>query len=100
MPMPAIKAESASCSTVEDAPPNKAVPSSASPSIEISSRTSPPPKPKHLPFEAIPENVPKLKQFIIDSFSSSAFNNTTDPFPALSTPPAKIHVKTRCSTLC
>ena len=56
-------------------------------------RTPPPSKPQNLPYEPISENIPKLKQYIIDSFASSAFNNTATPFPAPSTPPAQIHLK-------
>ena len=55
-------------------------------------RTSPPP-PKVLPYPPTPENIPMLKQYIIDSFNTSAFNNSDVPFPALSAPPFKLHLK-------
>ena len=41
---------------------------------------------------SINENVPKLKQYILDQFSSIAFN-TSRPFPAMDTTPACIHLK-------
>ncbi len=51
-----------------------------------------PNKPQQIPFEPIAENIPALKNFILKSFSKSAFN-CQKPFPALSTPPARIHLK-------
>ena len=50
-------------------------------------------QPAKIPFEPIPENIPKLKQFLIDKFSKSAFNADDNPFPALSTPPFEVHLK-------
>ena len=52
----------------------------------------PPKKYAHLPYPATNENVPKLKQYILDQFSSIAFN-TSRPFPAMDTTPAHIHLK-------
>ena len=52
----------------------------------------PPEKPAHLLYSATNENVPKLKQYILDQFSSRAFN-TSSPFPAMDTTPAHIHLK-------
>ena len=54
--------------------------------------TPPPPKPKQLPFPATEANVPKLKQYILEKFETSAFNKSS-PFPAMNTPPAHIHLK-------
>ena len=58
-----------------------------------SNREAPPPKPSQIPFPPTPENVPKLKKYIVDKFSKSAFNADDTPFPALSTPPFKVHLK-------
>ena len=55
-------------------------------------RQPPPDKPAHLPYPATNENVPKLKQYILDQFSSSAFNSSS-PFLAMDTTPAHIHFK-------
>ena len=55
-------------------------------------RLPPPPKPTQLPFPPTHENIPLLKNFILDSFISSAFNRSK-PFPKLSTPPAHIHLR-------
>ena len=51
-----------------------------------------PKRPQELPFKPVAENIPALKSFILKSFSESAFNRQK-PFPALSTPPAHIHLK-------
>jgi hypothetical protein len=53
---------------------------------------SPPKRPTTIPFHPCHENIPKLKQYIIDSFADSVFNKNP-PFPKLSTPPAHIHLK-------
>ena len=55
-------------------------------------RQPPPKKHAHLPYLATNENVPKLKQYILDQFSFIAFN-TSRPFPAMDTTPAHIHLK-------
>ena len=55
-------------------------------------RTAPPRRPTKMPFEPVPENVPKLKKYILDQFASSTFNRSA-PFPEMKTPPARIHLK-------
>ena len=40
-------------------------------------RTSAPEPPLELPFEPVTENVPKLKEWLIGQFASSAFNKCT-----------------------
>ena len=52
----------------------------------------PPQPPSQLPYPPTPENVPKLEAYIRQKFANSAFNNSP-PFPSLSGPPAKIHLK-------
>lgn len=44
-------------------------------------RTQPPDRPNNLPFLATPENNPKLEEYILNKFSSSAFNKSA-LFPA------------------
>ena len=56
-------------------------------------RTPPPTRPNCLPFAPISENVPQLKQYIVKSFASSAFNSSDVPFPALPPPHAKLYLK-------
>ena len=51
-----------------------------------------PAKPSNLPVAPIEENIPKLRKYLIDCFASSVFNQQK-PFPKLSTPPARIHLK-------
>ena len=52
----------------------------------------PPEKPAHLPYPETNENVLKLKQYILDQFSLSAFN-TSSSFLAMDTTPAYIYLK-------
>ena len=51
-----------------------------------------PTKPGKIPFLPKLENIAKLKEYLIQSFSSTAFNKTK-PFPKLNAPPAHIHLK-------
>ena len=56
-------------------------------------RTTPPPRPQRLPYAPTAKNIPKLKQYIVNSFASSAFNNTDVPFPSLKQEPFKLYLK-------
>ena len=56
-----------------------------------SSRTVPS-RPSVIPFTPSEENIPKLKEYLLDKFARSSFNRDK-PFPKLSTPPAHIHLK-------
>ena len=51
-----------------------------------------PSRPATLPFEPTEENVPKLKQYLLDQFSQTTFNRD-GPFPSMDTKPAHIHLK-------
>ncbi len=51
-----------------------------------------PQRPAVIPLEPTEDNIPGLKQYLLDSFAHSTFNKTP-PFPKLSTPPATIHLK-------
>jgi hypothetical protein len=55
-------------------------------------RTVPPAKPTRLPFPPTEENIPRLKQYILDKFETSAFNSSA-PFPCMPGPPAHIHLQ-------
>ena len=54
-------------------------------------RACPPPQPEKLPYPPLEENIPKLEQYLQDKFRDTAFNRTS-PFPAMSMPPAYIHL--------
>ena len=54
-------------------------------------RACPPPQPEKLPCPPLEENIPKLEQYLRDKFRDTAFNRTS-PFPAMSMPPAHIHL--------
>ena len=57
-------------------------------------RTSTPSRPTVIPFEPTPENVPKLKQWLLDSFASSSFNQCAhQPLPTMTGEPVKLHFK-------
>ena len=75
------------------APPPPSLPTTAAiNSTNDIPRTSPPPKPTSLPYPPTPDNIPLLKQYLLNAFASSAFN-ITQPFPKLLTPPGHIHLK-------
>ena len=52
------------------------------------------PEPPKLPFKPTPENLPKLKQFVLDYYKSSAFNQCeTQPLPLLQdSPPLRLFI--------
>ena len=52
------------------------------------------PAPPKLPFPATKENVPKLKKFVLEHYSSSCFNQCeTQPLPLISGyPPLRLHI--------
>ena len=51
----------------------------------------PPPRPEKLPFPPLEENIPRLEEYLRDKFRDTVFNRTL-PFPAMSMPPAHIHL--------
>ena len=60
---------------------------------ECPQRTAVPPKPKSLPFTPTPENIPKMKQWLIDRYASSTFNTCPHrALPCMSGPPMEIHI--------
>ena len=57
-------------------------------------RTGPPPVPKTLPFEPVEKNVDKMKEYLLDTYASSAFNKCPhEPLPMMKCAPIRIHVK-------
>ena len=67
------------------------------PADTTTSSTSPthpqlPQRPLTLPHVPTPENIPKLKQHLLDQFCDTTFSHST-LFPAMSTKPAHIHLK-------
>ena len=56
-------------------------------------RESVPPKPTNLPFECTPENVPRMKQFLLDYYAASTFTTCPHrPIPSMAGPPMEIHL--------
>ena len=56
-------------------------------------RKQPPPRPDSLPMEVTPENVPAMKKWLINRFSSSTFNKCThQPLPFIKDKPMRLHV--------
>ena len=68
------------------------VASVATTTVDVIQDRSPPPAPDRIPYPATEENIPKLKQYILDNFANSAFNREP-PFPAMNTKPGHIHLK-------
>ena len=54
--------------------------------------TTLPQRPTMLPFPPTEENIPKLKQYLLDQFSETTFNQSI-PFPEMNAPAAHIHLK-------
>jgi len=56
-------------------------------------RRLPPGKPADLPFSPIPENVDKMKRWLLDNYSSSVFNQCPHQLlPKMDGPPISLHV--------
>ena len=56
-------------------------------------RTSVPQKPKSLPFPPTPENIPKMKQWLLNHYGSSTFNTCPHrALPCMTGPPMEIHI--------
>ena len=52
-----------------------------------------PGRPGSLPFEPVPENVDKMKSWLVERYSSSTFNKCPHtPIPAMEGPPMKLHI--------
>ena len=57
------------------------------------SRTRPPPRPNKLPFTCSPENNEKMRQWLVERFASSTFNQCThQPLPGMTGPAISLHV--------
>ena len=62
-------------------------------SCDCPTRKLPPQRPTQLPFQPTEENVPKLKQFLLDYYKTSTFNTCAhQPLPMMSGPPLKLMV--------
>ena len=56
-------------------------------------RTKPPKRPEVLPMECIPENIPAMKNWLVNKFASSTFNRCThQPLPFIKAEPMRFHV--------
>ena len=61
---------------------------------ECAPRTTTPERPGEIPFAATPENIPRLKEWLLQAFSSSAFNTCThQPLQMMTGSPAGIKFK-------
>jgi hypothetical protein len=61
--------------------------------ISLVERSNAPPKrPNNIPYKPCEQNISKLNAYLREKFQSSAFNKSK-PFPKLTTPPARIHLK-------
>ena len=56
-------------------------------------RTLPPERPKELPFECIPENNSKMKEWLVSRYAASTFNKCPhQPLPGMTGPAIRLHV--------
>ena len=63
-------------------------------------RAMPPEPPQDLPFEPKPENIPKMKQWLLDRYALSTFNKCPhQPIPKMSGPPLSIHVDPKATPI-
>ena len=54
-------------------------------------RTKPPPRPAELPFKCTAENIPQMRQWILDRYKTSTFNKCShQQLPLMEGPPIKI----------
>ena len=69
--------------------------SSVTPTTPVACAPSIPQIPERIPYDPTPENIPLLKQFLLNAFSETAFNSDKDRyFPIMKgVPPAHIHLK-------
>ena len=60
---------------------------------ECLTRTTPPPRPSKLPFEPTEANSEQMKQWLLNRFASSTFNQCShQPLPMMKGPAIKIHI--------
>ena len=88
-----------SINTVTDAPASPPAKSDTTQSANYKEpcpckpRQQPPPRPSKLPFTPNEENVPKMREWLINRYSSSTFNRCThQKLPTMSGPPIKLNV--------
>ena len=56
-------------------------------------RSAVPQKPRVLPFDPIPENIPKMKAWLLDRYGASSFNTCPHrPLQEMAGPPIEIHI--------
>ena len=64
-------------------------------------REQPPEKPTKLPFDCIPENVNKMKEWILNRYASSTFNKCKhQELSKMEGPPIQIHVDPKAKPVC
>ena len=57
-------------------------------------RSSPPGRPQKLPFQPLPENIPRMKEWLLSRYAASTFNKCPhQPLPLMDCEPIRIHVK-------
>ena len=62
-------------------------------SCQCPQRELPPPRPDRLPFEPTAENIPRMKEWLLQRYASSTFNQCTHTtLPEMTGPPMEIHL--------
>ncbi len=64
-------------------------------------RSATPGRPDKLPFDAIPENVDKMKEYLLNRYASSTFNKCPHhKIPEILGPPISIHIDPEATPVC
>ena len=64
-------------------------------------RTKPPPRPDQLPFECIEENIPRMRQWLLDRYAGSTFNKCShQTLPLMEGPPISILIDEEAKPVC
>ena len=66
---------------------------------EVKPRQPTPNLPKELPFQATEMNMPKLKAWLTENFSSSRFNTSSAPLAKMTSNPIKIHIDNKADPI-
>jgi len=82
------------CFSVRSISSGCAHPNNDTVTCECPQRTAVPSRPQALPFPATPANNEKMRQWLLDSYSSSTFNTCPHrALPCMSGPPMEIHIE-------
>ena len=91
-PKPARRSESVRRAVVHDENIDADEDESPEETAGFTTRGPTPNRPEKIPFPATKENIPRLKKWLVEMFSKSAFNTSSAPLAKMTGPPMTIHV--------